>query len=251
MNCVLKTCVEEPDHVALANRDELVLAHLPLARFLVKRIAARLPPHLDEEELMSAAVLGLISSAERFESSRGVQFKTFAEQRIKGMVMDELRAQDWLSRSVREKYKRLENEISALSQKLGRDPTSEEISKAMGIELELYYQMLEEVHAFTFVNLNDSWEDGEGGVMSFLDIIADGGAVNPLAQLQSSQLIDALARSIDALPEKERIVITLYYYEEINLKEIGEVLGLTESRISQLHSQAIVRLRSKMKLHGS
>ena len=251
MNCLLKVYEEESSRGPSINRDELIVSHLPLAKFLVKRMAAHLPPHLDEEELMSAAVMGLITSADRFDPSRGVQFKTFAEQRIKGMIIDELRSQDWLSRSVRDKYKRLERELATLSQKLGRDPESSEIAEAMGIELKEYHRLLEEVHTFSFVSLNESWEDDEGGAVSLLDVVPDKKAVNPQQQLQSRELIEALGSSIDTLPEKERIVITLYYHEELNLKEIGQVLGLTESRVSQLHSQAIVRLRSKLKDHGS
>jgi RNA polymerase sigma factor for flagellar operon FliA len=250
MNCLLKVYEEESQRGSFANRDELIISHLPLARYLVRRMAAHLPPHLDEEVLMSAAVMGLITSAERFEPARGVQFKTFAEQRIKGMIMDELRSQDWLSRSVRDKYKRLEREFTLLSQKLGREPESFEVAAAMGIDQDQYHRLLEEVHTFSFVSLNESWEDDEGSSMSLMDMVPDGNAVNPQMQMQSRELMDALGGSIDTLPEKERIVVTLYYYEELNLKEIGEVLGLTESRVSQLHSQAIVRLRSKMKGHG-
>lgn len=249
MNCQLKMYAEESQRGALASRDELILSHLPLAKYLVKRVVAHLPPHLDEEELMSAAVMGLITSAERFEPARGIQFKTFAEQRIKGMLLDELRSHDWLSRSVRTKYKKLEQEFSALRQKLGRDPTGDEISAEMGLTLDQYHRLLEEVHTFSIVSLNESWEDDEGSCVSLLDTVPDANAVNPQDQMQSRQLVEALGSSIDCLPEKERMVITLYYYEELNLKEIGAVLGLTESRASQLHSQAIVRLRSKLRSH--
>lgn len=250
MNCQLKVYAEESQRGSFAVRDELIIAHLPLAKYLVKRMAAHLPPYLDEEELMSAAVMGLISSAERFEPARGVKFKTFAEQRIKGMIMDELRSKDWLSRSVRDKYKRLEREFAELRKKLGRDPTGEEVAREMGINLEQYHRLLEEVHTFSFVSLNESWEDDEGGSMSLLDIVPDKNAVNPQAQMQSRELLEALAESIESLPEKERLVVTLYNYEELNLKEIGAVMGLTESRVSQLHSQAVVRLRAKMKMHA-
>jgi RNA polymerase sigma factor for flagellar operon FliA len=250
MNCQLKVYAEESQRGSFANRDELILAHMPLAKYLVKRMAAHLPPHLDEEELMSAAVMGLITSAERFDPARGIQFKTFAEQRIKGMLLDELRAQDWLSRSVRTKYKRLEREFAALRQKLGRDPSGEEIATEMGLGLNQYHRLLEEVHTFSIVSLNESWEDEEGSSGSLMDTVPDKNAINPHAQMQSRELVEALGQSIDSLPEKERMVVTLYYYEELNLKEIGAVLGLTESRASQLHSQAVVRLRSKMKPHA-
>jgi RNA polymerase sigma factor for flagellar operon FliA len=250
MNCQLKIYEEVSHHASLVDRDELIISHMPLAKYLVRRMVAHLPPHLDEEELMSAAIVGLITSAERFDPSRGVQFRTFAEQRIKGMLLDELRSQDWLSRSVRTKYKQLEHEFQSLRQKLGRDPTGEEVATEMGLDLNQYNRLLEEVHTFSIVSLNESWEDAEGSSMSLLEMVPDSKAVNAQAEMQSREIIEALGRSIDTLPEKERMVVTLYYYEELNLKEIGAVLGLTESRASQLHSQAIVRLRSKMKPHG-
>lgn len=249
MNCLLKAYEEEAHRGFLANRDELITAHLPLAKFLVRRMAAHLPPHMDEDELMSSAVLGLITSAERFDPTRGIQFKTFAEQRIRGMMLDELRSQDSLSRSSRDKYKQLEREVVALSQELGRDPSGEELAAAMGIDMEQYHCLLEAVHAFSFVSLNDSWEDDEGGTLTLLDIIEDSSSANPLDRIQYQRLLVALGDEIEALPEKERLIVTLYYYEELNQKEIGAVLGLTESRISQLHSQAIVRLRGKLKAH--
>src|SRR5512138_3398731 len=136
MNCLLKAYEEEAQRAAIPNRDELIVAHLPLVKFQVGKIASQLPPHLDREDLMSAAIVGLITAAERFEPNRGVQFKTFVEQRIRGTIMDELRAQDWLTRSLRDKFKRLEREFAILEQQLGRNPSSEEVAKAMGMELE-------------------------------------------------------------------------------------------------------------------
>ena len=247
MNNQLRVYAEESQRSSFAVRDGLILEHLPLVKFLVKRMAAHLPPHIDEDELMSAAMMGLISSAERFEPSRGVQFKTFAEQRIKGTILDELRSQDWLSRSMREKYKRLEREFAGLCHTLGRDPSGEEVAAAMEVDLDDYYKILEEVHTFSFVSLNESWEDDDGSLVTLLDMVADTTTPNAQAQLQYHQLVDTLAKCLESLPEKERIVITLYYYEDLKLKDIGEVLGLTESRVSQLHSQAVVRLRSKIK----
>lgn len=247
MNCLLKAYGEEAQRAAVLNRDELIVSHLPLVKFLVGKIAAQLPPHLDREDLMSAAVIGLITAAERFDPMRGVQFKTFVEQRIRGTIMDELRSQDWLTRSLREKFKRLEREFAVLEQRLGRNPTSEEVASAMEMDLNDYFRLLEEVHFLSVVSLDDSWEDEEGSPFGLLDVLEDERVVNPQNQLMARQMVDGLAEAIEGLPEKERIVVTLYYYEELNLKEIGAILSLTESRICQLHSQAIMRLRAKMK----
>jgi RNA polymerase sigma factor FliA len=249
MNCLLKAYEQEAQRAAIPTRDELIVSHLPLVKFLVGRIAAQLPPHLDREDLMSAAIVGLITAAERFDPSRGVQFKTFVEQRIRGTIMDELRSQDWLTRSLRDKYKKLEKEFSILEQKLGRNPTSEEVAAALEMDLESYFRLLEEVHFLSVVSLDDAWEDEDGSPFGLLDVIEDKAIQSPQAQLMDRQMVEILADAIDFLPEKERIVVTLYYYEEMNLKEIGAVLSLTESRICQLHSQAIVRLRSRLKQH--
>ena len=247
MSCLLKAYEQEVNRGAPPSRDELVVAHLPLVKFIVDRIASSLPPHLDRDDLRSAAVIGLISAAERFDPSRGVQFKTFAEQRIRGTIMDELRAQDWLTRSLRDKFKKLEREFSQLEQQLGRNPSSDEVAVAMGLEQKDYFRLLEEIHLLSFVSLDDAWHDEDGAPFGLLDVLEDKGTESPQSQLIARQTVERLADSIDNLPEKERIVITLYYYEELNLKEIGAVLDLTESRISQLHSQAIIRLRGKMK----
>lgn len=249
MNCLLKAYEQEAQRSAIPDRDELVVSHLPLVKFLVDRIASALPPHLDRDDLRSAAVIGLISAAERFDPSRGVMFKTFAEQRIRGTIMDELRSQDWLTRSLRDKFKRLEREFSALEQRLGRNPSSDEVAAAMGLDLEDYFHLLEEIHFLSFVSLDDAWMDEDGSPLGLLDVLEDKGIESPQNQLIARQTVEGLAEAIDNLPEKERIVITLYYYEEMNLKEIGAVLHLTESRISQLHSQALLRLRGRMKLH--
>jgi RNA polymerase sigma factor for flagellar operon FliA len=249
MNCLAKAYGEQLQCGNYQTRDELIISHLPLVKFLVGRISAKLPPHLDQQDLMSAAIIGLITSAERFDPSRGIQFKTYAEKRIKGTIMDELRSQDWLPRTLREKYKRLELEFSKLEQKLRRNPTGEEIAKAMGMELNDYFQLLEEVHTLSFISLDDCQEDDDGTPFGLLDFLEDSSTENPQNQMMAYQLVKSLGEAIETLPEKERLVITLYYYEELNLKEIGEVLGLTESRISQLHSQAVLRLRTKMKNH--
>jgi len=232
-----------------ATRDELILKHMPMVRYLVGRISPQLPPHLDQQDLMSAAVVGLINAADRFDPSRGVLFKTFAEQHIRGTIIDELRSYDVLSRTMRDKYKKLTRLMVSLEHQLGRNPTSEEVAHSLGIGMDEYYSLLDDVHVFSFISLDDSWDDDEGNSLCLTDVLCESNAKSPQQQVMMMQLTEALGRAIDSLPEKDRLVVTLYYNEDLNLKEIGEILGLTESRISQILSQAMARLRSKMKLH--
>lgn len=232
-----------------ADREQLILDHIPLVRYLVARMSAKLPPHLDQQDLLSAAMIGLINAADRFDPSRGVLFKTFAEQHVRGTILDELRSYDVLSRSTRDKYKRLERELHELEHRLGRHPTSEEVAAALGMSLNDYFDLLDDVHVFTFISLDDSWEGDDGSPLCLADVLCEAEAKNPQQQVMTMQLAQALGQAIDTLPEKERQAVTLYYNEDLNLKEIGELLGLTESRISQLISQAMVRLRTRLKLH--
>ena len=232
-----------------ATRDELILKHMPMVRYLVSRISPQLPPHLDQQDLMSAAVVGLIHAADRFDPGRGVLFKTFAEQHIRGTIIDELRSYDVLSRTMRDKYKKLTRLMVSLEHQLGRNPTSEEVAHSLGIGMDEYYSLLDDVHVFSFISLDDSWDDDEGNSLCLTDVLCESNAKSPQQQVMMMQLTEALGRAVDSLPEKDRLVVTLYYNEDLNLKEIGEILGLTESRISQILSQAMARLRSKMKLH--
>jgi RNA polymerase sigma factor FliA len=231
------------------NRDELIIEHMPLVKYLLSRIVPQLPQHLDKDDLMSVAVIGLINAADRYDPTRGVMFKTFAEQHIRGSIIDELRSYDVLSRSMRDKYKRLEKQVLNLEHQLGRNPTGEEVAESLEISLSDYYDLLDDVHVFSFISLDDSWSDSEGNALCLADVLAESEAKNPQQQVMMMQLAEALGLAIDTLPEKERLAVTLYYSEDLNLKEIGETLGLTESRISQLISQAMVRLRGKLKLH--
>jgi RNA polymerase sigma factor for flagellar operon FliA len=191
----------------------------------------------------------LINATDRFDPDRGVLFKTFAEQHVRGAIIDELRSYDVLSRSMREKFKRLEREVTSLEHRLGRNPTSEEVAAALNVSLDEYFSILDDVHVFTFISIDDSWEDGEGSPLSLSEVLSESEAKSPQQHVMLMQLAEALGQAIETLPEKERLAVTLYYSEEFNLKEIGEALGLTESRISQLLSQAMVRLRGKLKLH--
>lgn len=230
-------------------REAMIVEHMPLVKYLVGRIVPQLPPHLDPQDLISAATVGLINATDRFDPDRGVLFKTFAEQHVRGAIIDELRSYDVLSRSMREKYKRLEREVISLEHKLGRHPTSEEVAEALDISLDEYFTILDDVHVFTFISIDDSWEDADGAPLSLADVLSENDAKNPQQQVIMMQLAEAMGVAIETLPEKERHAVTLYYSEDFNLKEIGEILGLTESRISQLLSQAMVRLRGRLKLH--
>jgi RNA polymerase sigma factor for flagellar operon FliA len=230
-------------------RDELIVTHLSHAKRIMWKIASQLPPHLDRDDLMSAAVIGLIMAAERFDPSRGVQFLTYAELRIRGTILDELRAQDWLSRSLRDKFKRLDKTFSELERELGRDPSSEEVAVAMGLNLDDYFSLLDDVHYLSVVSIDDSWESSDGSPFGLMDILEDASIEGPHDQIVRQQTSDLLLEAIDELPEKEREIVSRYYYEDKSLKEIGEMLNLKESRICQLHGQAIMRLRVKLRLH--
>jgi len=245
------TTAGQPDSSSslAADREQMILDHIPLVKYLVGRMTSHLPLHVDPQDLMSAAMIGLINAADRFDPGRGVLFKTFAEQHVRGTILDELRSYDVLSRSMRDKYKRLERELRLLEHRLGRNPTSEEVAAALEISLDEYFELLDDVHAFTFISLDDSWEDDDGHPLCLADVLCESEARSPQQQVIMMQLAEALGQAIDALPEKERLAVTLYYSEDLNLKEIGEALGLTESRISQLISQAMVRLRGRLKLH--
>ncbi len=198
---------------------------------------------------MSAAVVGLINAADRFDPSRGVMFKTFAEQHVRGTIIDELRSHDVLSRSMRDKHKKLTRQLTLLEHQLGRNPTSEEVAESLGMELDEYYVLLDDVHVFSFISLDDSWDDSDGNTLCLADVLSESDAKSPQQQVMMMQLAEALGRAIESLPERERLVVTLYYYEDLNLKEVGEVIGLTESRISQILSQAMARLKAKMRIH--
>lgn len=241
--------VPDPEVCPSADREQLILDHIPLVKYLVGRMSAKLPQHLDQQDLTSSAMIGLINAADRFDPSRGVLFKTFAEQHIRGTILDELRSYDVLSRSMRDKYKRLERELHGLESRFGRHPTSEEVASALEISLDDYFELLDDVHVFTFISLDDSWEGDDGSPLCLADVLCENEAKSPQQQVMAKQLAEALGGAIDTLPEKECLAVKLYYNEDLNLKEIGEMLGLTESRISQLISQAMVRLRSRLRLH--
>jgi RNA polymerase sigma factor FliA len=232
-------------------RERLVVAYSPLVKFIAGRMASGLPSHVEESDLISYGLLGLIGAIERFDTEREIKFETFAVARIKGAIIDELRSLDWVPRSVRARARQVEKAHASLEAKLQRSPTDEEMADKLEMTVEEFQGVLLEIANSSVLALDDLWTfaDPEGGSqVSILDTIQDPSGVDPESEAQSSELKDRLADAIESLPERERLVIALYYYENLTLREIGEVLGVTESRVSQLHTKAVIGLRSRFTL---
>ena len=231
-----------------AIRDRLIVTYAPLVKYVAGRLGSGLPAHVDDEDLVSYGLLGLIGAIERFDPDRDVKFETYAIARIRGAIIDELRALDWVPRSVRSRARDIERAIGELEAKLGRAPTDEEISQKLGITEEELDESLSEISRSSIAALDELWTvSGSGGdQVALIDTIEDTEAPDPQGSLSQTELREAIADAIARLPEREKLVVTLYYYEELTLREIGEVLGVTESRVSQLHTKAILRLKSRV-----
>jgi RNA polymerase sigma factor FliA len=228
-------------------RDRLILNYAPLVRYVAGRLGSGLPAHVDEGDLVSYGLLGLISAIERYDPTRDIKFETYAIVRIKGAIIDELRALDWVPRSVRSRAREIERAIAELEGKLGRAPSDDEIAAKIGISVDELDESLTDISRSSIAALDELWAvSGEGDQVSLLDTIEDPSGPRPAEALDVTDLRETLAEAIARLPEREKLVITLYYYEELTLREIGEVLGVTESRISQLHTKAVLRLKSRL-----
>ncbi len=231
------------------DRDALIRQHVPLVRRIALHMIAKLPPNVELDDLIQVGMIGLADALSRFETEQGVQFETFASQRIRGAMLDELREGDWMSRSSRKSQKDIERALNKLEQRLGRPPLESEIATELGMELDDYQSLLGKVRGTQLVYLEDiGGGDGEDGENYLERHVADEGA-DPFALLRDQRLRAALVGAIQALPEREQYVMGMYYEHDMNLKEIAAVLGVTESRVCQLHSQAIARLRTKMRSH--
>jgi RNA polymerase sigma factor for flagellar operon FliA len=236
-------------------RDRLILTYAPLVKYVAGRLGSGLPAHVDEGDLVSYGLLGLIGAIERYDPGRDVKFETYAMARIKGQIIDELRSMDWVPRSVRARARQIERAIGELEARLGRAPTDEEISKKLGITEEELEESLSEISRSSIAALDELWtvsgSGGGGDQVALIDTIEDEGAPDPQGTLSVTEQKEALADAIARLPEREKLVVTLYYYEELTLREIGEVLGVTESRVSQLHTKAILRLKAHIASAGA
>jgi RNA polymerase sigma factor for flagellar operon FliA len=230
-------------------RERLVVAYSPLVKFIAGRMASGLPSHVDEADLISYGLLGLIGAIERFDPDREIKFETFAVARVKGAIIDELRSLDWVPRSVRARARDVEKAHAELEAELQRAPSDEEMAAKLHMDIEEFNDSLLEIANSSVLALDDLWTfadpEGGGGQISVLDTIQDPNAIDPATEAHASELKDRLADAIESLPERERLVVALYYYENLTRREIGEVLGVTESRVSQLHTKAVLALRSR------
>ncbi|MEI7446970.1 MAG: RNA polymerase sigma factor FliA [Burkholderiales bacterium] len=227
------------------DRSAAVERYAPMVRRLASQMIARLPANVELDDLVQAGMIGLMDALSRYESGHGAQFETFAMQRIRGAMIDELRGSDWLPRSVRRNQRAIEAAIHAVEQRLRRPATEAEVAAHMGISLADYQQMLGDAHGGQLLYLDElTGPDSDEG---FLDRHAVAEGADPLKLLGDERFRASLAAAIEALPEREKQVMGMYYEHDMNLKEIGAVLGVTESRICQLHSQAVARLRTKMR----
>lgn len=224
------------------------MAYSPLVKYVAGRMASGLPAHVEEADLISYGLIGLISAIERFDLGREIKFETYAIPRIRGAIIDELRSLDWVPRSVRARAREIERANAKLEHRLQRAPTDEEMARELDMTMDEFQDALIQISNSTIAALDELWtvSDASGDQISLLDTLHDPDAPDPEKIVDASELKDRVADAIARLPEREKLVIALYYYENLTLREIGEVLGVTESRISQLHTKAVLRLRSRL-----
>ena len=231
-----------------SSRDKLIVEYAPLIKYIAQKIAARLPANIELDDLISSGVIGLMDAIDKYDSSRDNKFKTYAEFRIRGAILDELRAQDWVPRSVREKAKQLERVYTRVEQLKGRQATDDEVCSELGISQGEYHEMLSQVRNVSLLSYDDLSSFSKSDKRA-LHGFGDHGpkAPTPYSEVNVASVKRMISDAIRDLPEKQRLVLSLYYYEDLNLKEIGRVLDVTESRVSQLHTQAILKLKARLK----
>ena len=228
-----------------AERSAILAQHAPLVKRLAHQLRAKLPPSVEVDDLIQAGMIGLLDAVSRYEDDHGAQFETYAVQRIRGSMLDELRSSDWLPRSIRHNMRRIEEAISALQQRLSRPPSDTEVARELQLSLAEYQQMLGECGGHQLIYYEDFHESGDDD--HFLDRFCADNTANPLQDLLAGDFREALIEAISVLPDREKLLMGLYYEQELNLREIGSVMGVSESRVCQLHTQAVARLRAKLK----
>jgi RNA polymerase sigma factor for flagellar operon FliA len=229
-------------------REKLVLRYVTLVKYVAGRLAIGLPPSVQADDLISSGILGLMDAIDKYDLERDTRFETYAVTRIRGAILDELRALDWIPRSTRQKARKLENTYIELENSLGRAATMEEVAKKMNLSTSALYGLLDEVRSTNLVSLDEFVQGKDGdGQTRLVDAVEDRVSLDPTDRIDIEDLKDVMNGAILRLPPRERLVIALYYYEELTLKEIGSILNVSESRISQIHTKAIVRLRGKLR----
>ena len=229
-------------------RERLILHYSPLVKYVAGRVGVGLPPNIEQADLVSYGIFGLIDAIEKFDLERAIKFETYAISRIKGAIIDELRAIDWIPRSVRYKAREVEKAYAALEARLHRTPTEPEVAEQLGIGLDELHTIFSQVSFVNVIALDELLNVGgeRGDKLSLVDTLEDTKAEDPVMAFETEETKYLLARAINTLPEREKIVVTLYYYEGLTLAEIGQVLGVTESRICQMHTKAVLQLRAKL-----
>ncbi len=226
-------------------REQLIEAHLPQVRFIADRLAMRLPPSVDRDDLISAGTLGLLDAVDKFDATRAVKFKTYAETRVRGAMLDFLRSLDWSPRSLRRKAREIETTYAQLEQEKNRPATEDEVAARLNLSLPEFQQILNDLRSLTITNALDD-DNVDDNFNHLTAQVADTATPSPYQSCEHRNAQAKLVAAIDRLPERERQVVALYYLEELTMKEVGVVLNLTESRVSQLHTQAVLRLRSTL-----
>ena len=225
-------------------RDKQILKYAPHIKYLANRLAIRLPSHIDIDDIINSGVIGLIDAIDKFDENKGVQFKTYAEFRIRGAILDNLRSLDWVPRSIRKSTNMLENTYAELEKKFNRPATDDEVTAALNISLEKFHEMIALASGVTLLSL-DMVSSHDDIKVNLLDCLADSDNINPMTYFRMEEIRDVVADSINDLPDKEKQVVCLYYYDDLTMKEISKTLNLTESRVSQIHAKAVLRLRGK------
>ena len=255
---VEKTVIENPDEEqkiwaeykktrSVELRNIIVSKYAPLAKYVAGRLSIGMPPSVEFGDLVNCGIVGLLDAVEKFEPDKNVKFKTYAITRIRGAIYDELRTLDWVPRSIRQKARDIEEAVRITEEKLGRSATDEEVAACLRISTEEYRDDVYKVSCTSVLSLNDLWSNNKGDdKVSLMDTLEAPSSVNPDVIVEKEEVRRIIAESIKELPEKEQKVLVLYYYEKLTLKEIGKVLDVTESRVSQLHSKAIIRLRARL-----
>jgi RNA polymerase sigma factor FliA len=232
------------------DREEVLRRHMPLVRRVVQRLAARKPPHIEIDDLVSWGIVGLLDAMGKYDPRKEASFSTYAQFRIRGAILDHLRSLDWVPRSVRQKASLIEKISHQLEGTLGRPPSEEEIASELGVTLDSYQELLTRVGEMSIFSLEDLGF-GSGEERFNVEQRLEAGEIDPLGALLTRERVDLVTEAVGRLPERERIVVSLYYHDELTMKEVGAVLGLTESRVSQLHSQAMLRLKGTLRGHFS